>query len=337
MKNILFILSLIAAFFFTPNAQAQVSSGGNMMIAENGDLFIIGKHSFEKGSGFITPGSITTSRTGAKGYVNFGEGSSWVGAAEGRFVNGYVSVTHEQPFVFPIGNANKYRPVASSGASNMTAAYFGTGVSKAYMNKENNLNRVSDKEYWDVSGDTPITLSFVWGAESNIANMTKRRTERLTLVGWKNNRWEVIPSTITTDPSNLQANLSAAITTEDFSKGIISTNKVIVPDAYKYFTLGALEEGNKRALPLQSELVSVYPNPVAKDVYVNIEELELGSKGEIKIYDIDGTEMEARKIDKQSSSVQHFDASNYVNGIYRLNIQIEDKQITQKFVVGRAY
>ena len=77
---------------------------------------------------------------------------------------------------------------------------------------------------------------------------------------------------------------------------------------------------------------------MAKDVYVNIEELKLGiGKGEIKIYDIDGTEMAARTIDQQSSSVQHFDASNFVNGIYRLNIQIEDKQITQKFVVGRNY
>jgi len=72
------------AFYFTPNAQAQVSSGGNMMIAENGDLFIVGKHSFEKGSGFIMPGNIITSRTGAKGYVNFGKGSSWVGATKGR-------------------------------------------------------------------------------------------------------------------------------------------------------------------------------------------------------------------------------------------------------------
>ena len=85
-------------------------------------------------------------------------------------------------------------------------------------------------------------------------------------------------------------------------------------------------------------MVSVYPNPVSKDVYVNIEELKLGiDKGEIRIYDIDGTEMAARTIDKQSSSVQHFDASNYVNGIYRLNIHIGDKQITQKFIVGRNY
>jgi len=333
-KIILFVLSLILSSFSINSLQAQVSSGGNMIVAENGALFIVGTHSFAKGSGFITPGIIRTSRTGAKGYVNFGVGSSWTGATEGRFINGYVRVTHEQAFVFPIGDANNYRPVASSGAINTTAAYFSKGVAKAFVNRDKGLSRVSDSEYWDIGGDTPVTLSFTWGADSKIANLTGAQIEQLTLVGWKNNQWEIIPSSIVSSESTtLKSNVIATV---DFDQGSISTKKEVVPDDFKFITLGALSDANKAPVFVQSEMVSVYPNPVAENVYVDLKDLGLG-KGEIKIYDMDGKEMVARTIDRQSKSIQQFDASNFGNGLYKVHVKLEDKQVTQQFMVGRTY
>jgi len=335
------------AAYFTPSAQAQTSSGGKMMVAENGALFIVGKHNFAKGSGLITPGIIETSRTGAKGYVNFGKGSSWSGATEGRFVNGYVRVTHEHPFVFPIGDTDNYRPVASSGAINTTAAYFSERLSRAFTNKENGLGQVSDREYWDIGGDTPVTLSFTWGSESNVANMTAGQIDKLTLVGWRNNQWEVISSKIIPSkiiasnhvPSELggsELTLSTDILlTEEYSEGVISTSAVIVPNEYTYFTLGVLGETTKE-FSSQSRLVSLYPNPVVKDVYVNLRELGT-DKGQITIYDMHGKEMTSRAINKQSTDIQHFDTSNYVNGLYKLHINIGDEQVVKQFLVGNTY
>jgi len=340
-RNIIVILSLIMAAYFTPSLQAQTSSGGKMMVAENGALFIVGKHNFAKGSGLIGSGIIKTSKTGAKGYVNFGEGSTWTGATQGRFVDGYVRVSHDHPFVFPIGNANNYRPVASSGAINMTAAYYSEGLSKAYVNKESRLGQVSDREYWDIDGDAPVTLSFTWGAESNVANMTDGQTDKLTLVGWRNNQWEIISSKIipskiaTSSPissvsNNSELTLTHEVATDDASKGVISTTNVVVPNEYQYITLGVLGATEK------SGLVSIYPNPVVQDVYVNLKELGTG-KGEIKIYNIHGKEMTARTIDKESASIQRFDASNYVNGIYKIRINMDDNQVTQQFIVGNTH
>jgi len=313
-----------------------MSAGGNMIVAENGSLFIIGKHSFAKGSGFITPGMIKTSRIGAKGYVNFGKNSSWTGATEGRFVNGYVRVTHDQPFVFPIGDANSYRPVASSGAANMTAAYFSKSVTKAYVNKEKSLGRISDKEYWDINGDTPVSLSFDWGVESNIANMTNSQLSQLTLVGWRDNQWEIIPSKVTSSNTNTLKNNSA--TELDLSKGVISTTNVVVPSDYKYFTLGTLQanKDNNEVLVLGPQMVSVYPNPVVEALHVNIAELGAG-KGEIKIYDMNGKEMSRRSLGQESATIQRFDASNYVNGLYKVFIKVDNKQVTQQFMVGKTH
>ena len=47
--------------------------------------------------------------------------------------------------------------------------------------------------------------------------------------------------------------------------------------------------------------------------------------------------MASRSIDMQSNTIQHFDASNYRNGLYKLSIKTDDKLVTKKFMVGRMY
>lgn len=124
IKKSKFILLFIFTTFLSTAIIAQSSVGGNLTIDETGTVYVYGEHSFLDGGGFINPGMITTSRTGAKGYLIFVKGSSWKGASQGGFVNGYVQVTHDQPFIFPIGEETTFRPVAISGAEGTTAAYF---------------------------------------------------------------------------------------------------------------------------------------------------------------------------------------------------------------------
>lgn len=333
-KSVLFICSLVLAFSYTIDIKAQFSSGGNMLVAENGSVFMVGVHNFEKGSGLFTSGVIKTSRTNAKGYVNFTKSSSWTGAGEGRFIDGYVRVTHDQAFVFPIGDNKKFRPVASSGAKNTTAAYYNESPTKGLSNKDTKLSRISDREYWDIGGDTPSRITLQWGQESNVANMSRGQLEQLTLVGWRNSQWEIIPSTL--ERHALEDGLGALVAKSDFSDGIISTTNEIVPDEYKYITLGVLKGEQTLPVAFATDVVSVFPNPVAEDIYVDLKKLGV-DKGSIKIYDLDGKEMSSRKLDNSSESVQHFDASNYTNGIYKVYIKVKNRTATQKFMVGRLY
>lgn len=334
-KNNIIALAIFSFFFLSVGLIAQSSVGGNLMIAENGSMSIYSNHNFAKGSGFITPGMVHTSRTGAKGYLLFEEGSSWTGATNGRFVDGNVKVMHDQPFIFPVGQNNLYRPVSITGAAFTTASYFAKSPKKPLAKiNTNGLKRTSEKEYWEVSGEATTQLSFLWGRESNIANITSGQLDQLTIVGWKNGQWRIIPSTVA---KHIPVGITASSKVEsNFDEGVIATKEAIVPNDFEYFTLASLEQSKTLAPSLSPSLVSVFPNPVVKELFVNIEKFK-GKIGSIKIYNIDGKEMASRELGDNAATTQQFDASNYENGMYKMYIKVDNQTHTTKFMVGRMY
>jgi len=335
-KNNIIALAIFSFFFLNVGLIAQSSIGGNLMIAENGAMSIYSNHDFAKGSGFITPGMVHTSRTGAKGYLLFQAGSSWTGATNGRFVDGYVKVMHDQPFIFPLGQNNLYRPVSISGAAFTTAAYFAKSPKQPLAKiTTNGLKRVSKKEYWEVTGEEATKLSFIWGRESNIANITGGDLDQLTLVGWKNGQWRILPSSVVKHiPVEIDATNTKVVS--NFDEGVIATKEAIVPNDYDYFTLASLEQSKTISTTVNPSLVSVFPNPVVKELSVNIEKFK-GKIGSIKIYNIDGKEMASRELSDNAASIQQFDASNYENGMYKMYIKVDNQTHTTKFMVGRMY
>jgi len=335
-KNNIIAFAVLSCLFLSVGLFAQSSVGGNLMIAENGSMTLYTNHDFAAGSGFVTPGMVRTSRTGAKGYLLFEKGSSWTGASTGRFVDGYVKVKHDQPFIFPIGQNNQFRPIAITGALNTSAAYFAKSP-KISLEKSgtNGIGRISTREFWEVTGEESTELSFLWGKESNIANITKGDLEDLTIVGWKNGQWELIPSTL--DKTNSRGLVTAVHkATSEFAAGVISTTEAIVPNDYEYFTLAAKADNKVIPAFVKQDVVSVFPNPVVKGFNVNIDKFK-GQEGSITVYDIDGKEMTTRQVTSDSESTQQFDASNYENGMYKMYIKIGQQVHTSKFVVGRLY
>jgi len=176
--TILSICSLFILLTISENVAAQSNSGGKMSIRENGFISVFGEHNFMTGSGLVPAGKVRTKRSGKKGYLNFVTGSSWVGASDANFVDGYVRVYHKEPFIFPIGDNNKFRPVAISGGAKTTAAYYaespGTKTSKLPAENSEDLQRISNKEYWDINGSVPVNITFTWDANSNIGNWLDR-------------------------------------------------------------------------------------------------------------------------------------------------------------------
>lgn len=317
---------------------AQSSMGGNMMIAENASMTIYSQHDFAAGNGFITPGMIHTTKTGNKGYLVFEEGSSWIGANNGRFVDGFVKVKHGKSFVFPVGAKNQYRPVGISGAINTTAAYFAKSPKKPLAKiTANGIDKVSDSEYWEIKGEDQTQLSLFWGRESTIASLTGGQLDQLTIVGWKNGQWRIIPSTVEKTISTSFLASSSKVKS-DFDEGVITSKEVLSPNDYDYFTLASLTD--KQTIPVHpgfsTDLVSVFPNPVVKELTVNIGKL-IDKVSSIKIYSIDGKEMASRIVKEGAASIQRFDASNYENGMYNVHIKVNHKLHTTQFMVAKMY
>lgn len=320
---------------------AQISSG-KMSIRDGGFISVFGTHNFSKGSGFIPGGKIKTERKGDKGYLNFTYGSTWLGASENGYVDGYVKVLHSNPFVFPVGDNNRFRPVAITGAMKTMVAYFAEDPSDKAANNpapspSSDIARVSNKEYWDIKGAFATTIALSWGAESNIANLTGGDLSKLKILGWKEGTYTVIPST--QEEVNYQLNLDQLSLTDanTFSKGIIATAKEIIPNDYDFFTLGSVSEGSdSRTIILDSDMIGLYPNPVQQTLYVNLDKLQKGN-GYLKVYDINGKLVQEADYKEGDNTLQLFDVSKMSNGMYKIHVRINQQEYIGKFVVERLY
>lgn len=265
MKNILSGLALsalMATSLGSLNAQSS-KSFGEIFIPNKASVSIFSKHSFHDGANGMYPGVIATERDNQKGYFHFATGSSWVGASDMQHVDGYVKVHHNEAFTFPVGANSRFRPIAISGAAKTSAAYYDSNPS--YINEsgtektELTIQRLTDQEYWDVDGDKATHLTLTWDVMSSIEALTDGDLDALAIVGWRNNQWEVIPSSIdrfTLDASSSRAQMGLEIA--DFSRGSISTNEAFRPSDYDYYTLAAI---NQNALGKIQPEFDVYPNP----------------------------------------------------------------------------
>jgi hypothetical protein len=180
-----------------------------------------------------------------------------------QFVDGYVKVYHNDAFMFPIGANGKFRPVAISGAARTSAAYYDSNPhfieEKATINLEPLIQDISNVEYWDIDGNNATKLTLTWDARSEIENLTDGDLNRLTMVGRRNNQWEVIPSSIdrfTLDNKSSDAKIGSAIA--DLAHGSISSTEAIRPGDYEFITLAAL---NTDLMARVQPQFDVYPNP----------------------------------------------------------------------------
>lgn len=343
MKNITFLIFSLCVFL-SSGSIAQSGVGGSFTIHEDGSFTIFGAHSFENGSGFISSGMIKTARTGNKGYLNFGAGSSWTGASEEGYVDGYVKVFHDDPFVFPIGHNGKYRPIAISGGAKTMAAYYDESPQEAFfasttasnLNPDSNVERISNEEYWEVRGTEPVNITLAWGAASNVPEITNNDLGSLTILGWKDGQWnEVASKTEATVPSSLISNTSSSF--NQGSEGAISTSAEIIPDEYTYFTLGAKTSATSRTVPVEFIPLALYPNPVENELYLNLEDFD-SNDGFIKIFNLYGQLIEERTYDSSADPTKLlFNTSNYMNGMYKVHIKLGYQESIKKFVVNRLY
>jgi hypothetical protein len=249
-------MAMLLILFAISTAQSQSASFGNTFVHGGVELSVFGaSHDFQNGGNGALPGIIGTERTAPMGFFSFVGTANHIGAADNAHVDGYVRTYRTEPFVFPIGDNDKYRPVAVSTASSgapASAAYFGVNPSVAITSSlkggnepvlpaggpfssssvGSDLSTVSTTEFWDVRGSTPAQLTLTWEATSNISDLTVGQLSSLTIVGWDGSQWVVIPSAI--DETALLGGSST------LSTGSITTITPLQPNAYSVYTFGGL-------------------------------------------------------------------------------------------------
>lgn len=233
---------------------AQSASYGNTYIVGGSEVMIRSvEHTFRSSGLNPQPGIIGTERTSPRGCFSFMGSASWLGANDKLYIDGYVKTFMNTPFIFPIGDNDKFRPVSVSAASPANpamAAYFGVSPSLARTSSlkgglepvlptgtysaaavANEVLRVSTQEYWDIDGSFPAAITLTWDMDSDIATMTNGEIKLLTIVGWDGTKWVRIPSKI--DIASILGGNS------DLSAGSITTSANIVPNSFVVYTLAS--------------------------------------------------------------------------------------------------
>lgn len=228
-------------------------------------ITFFGLHHFDNEENGFYPGVIYTDRSGKKGFVNFSRGSSWTGASELQHVDGYVCVYHTEPFTFPIGSDFKYRPAAISGARATDAAYFDldpVDLPEVSSKLDVNIKKISNVEYWDINGENRSHITLTWDEFSEIKDLTNDQLSTLSIIGWKNDRWEIIPSKIDENMLDISAyNAMFNKGTSSFKGGSITTLEAIPLNSHDFYTFGAVSSYSTTDPQVVASSFSVYPNP----------------------------------------------------------------------------
>ena len=229
-------------------------------------------HSFNQGGLFWAPGVVGTERIPKPGKILFAKGAIWLDAKDNNFIDGYVSVSELRPFTFPIGDNGNYRPIALSNAKGADAAYFGVNPSNAVTSRlfggefpilpfsgpfessshAESVNRVSEKEYWDINGDQFSFITLTWDDSSDIAGLTENNLDQLGIVGWNGSEWEYIPSLVDESALSIESAIPSYLDNSTINtSGSITTAIPIVPDQYEVYTFGCIADKSNAILALK--------------------------------------------------------------------------------------
>ena len=264
LKNVFIIQSLMIMTMWSTSiyAQNQSFSLGNTFIHGEGNMTVFDQHQFSTDGQGTQPGIIGGEREPSRGYFNFGTNGRWTNAANGHFVDGYARYFGNNPFLFPVGDNDKFRPAATASGTFVEMAYFGVNPSSAitsdirggnfpilpatgpfnHLFHETQVTKVSEYEYWDINGTDATYITLTWDAESYVDIITSNALNNLIIVGWDSNagEWVKIPSAIDVNAINLNnsdAQFTGPLST--ITSGSITTTIPIAPSDYEVYTLGS--------------------------------------------------------------------------------------------------
>jgi len=201
--------------------------------------------------------------------------ATYSGETDDEHIDGYTSLFGKKEFTFPIGHADKLRPLSISEPNSITtfkSAYFFENPNTPStfatpFNPESHspiLSKVNDKEFWDLNGDQEVEVTLTWDADSEVSNLTDA-IQNLKVVGWSKTslRW---------------VDLGRSSVSGDFETGNVTSN-FFIPDDYVALTIASQMGG---------EIVintGFSPNGDGDNDHFELEGLDLSQENNIKVYD----------------------------------------------------
>lgn len=335
LKRILTVMLVVGLCATTSFSQNHSVSLGNFYVPKKGKVAIFSSHNFaEVGSGMLS-GLLATDRSKDRGHIVFSAESNWVNASTFTHIDGYVLSTKNEAFVYPVGDNGIYAPVGLSNSKNLEAAYFAVdpteAVTSIILSDEYTavpeagpfdiesftpeLLKVSDKEYWDINGETETKITLTWDDHSDIDELVKSDLNKLTVVGWDGVEWVPIKSSI--DERALDLSSSKYLNTPNSSNldmGSITTAEAFAPNEFYVYTLGYLAIDNR----IDRNTVSIYPNPVKSGSFINVRYfLAESNTGQIKIFNSNNQLIITEKLNVQEDKIE-LPLGEHKRGIFTL-------------------
>lgn len=213
------------------------------------------------------------------GRIRFGYDSFYTGESPASKVDGVAAMENKEAFTFPVGTAEKLRPLTlESQASNAVAvcAYYPDNPGKTFgfspgtSGDGNPVLKVSDREYWTLEGDLPSRVTLSWDASSYVESLA-RDPEGLRVIGWSREagRWVDLGNTQVTGHGD-----SGTVRSDYF-----------VPGAYEMLTLGGAGtlSGGFELVQLDNYFLS--PNGDGRNDRLEIEAVAASPSNRLEILD----------------------------------------------------
>ncbi|CAM4197544.1 gliding motility-associated C-terminal domain-containing protein [Zobellia nedashkovskayae] len=196
-------------------------------------------------------------------YVELLATSFYNGESNFSKVNGFLSVSDVQKFLFPIGDETYLRPLLID-TEGVTASFKstylfedGTVTYSNFLNTNSELTAISNEEYWVLEGDTSTIVTIDWNERSALKAIVND-LNTITVAGFDKEamKW---------------TNLGATDRTGNLGEGFISSRKFI-PNQYSAITFGILKA--KTGALHQGYHYLVTPNGDGINDFLYIPELE---------------------------------------------------------------
>ncbi|WP_340075535.1 gliding motility-associated C-terminal domain-containing protein [Leptobacterium sp. I13] len=257
--------------------------------------------------------------------LDFLNDAMFFGESDNEHIYGYASIYGKETFTFPLGDDKMLRPMTISPRGEESffkgayfyedpnfPMYFNTNFSTSQ--KQLLLKAVSNEEFWDLKGSSPVTVTLTWDANSDVGSLATS-IQHLRVVGWSisENQWVDLGNT----------NVSGS-----FSSGSI-TSASFVPDAYAVITVGSAVTGD-----LDADNYLMTPNGDGLNDYFVIEGIEMQPNNTLSIYnrwgslvyEVDGYANTFNGVANVSSAVNK--NKGLPTGVYYYILELKEQGIT---------
>lgn len=181
----------------------------------------------------FTNGILNTDRSIESHRVTFYEDATYRRSSNSKHINGTVAKQGRGTFVFPTGDGDHLSPIkvkAELAFDFFSAKYYslnlgfiewGQGGQFPSEERDYNLQKVQDNEYWKLKGAQPTRVTLYWTNYSDINELTDN-INNLVVVGWDGEKW---------------VNLGRTEVLSFLGTGTV-TSKPFIPNQYSALTFG---------------------------------------------------------------------------------------------------